>query len=82
MTINRVYKVFELVKKAKRKKFSEKSYFYRKDNGLPPTESDNDPNSAGEDKAQAHGFKEPKAEEEDDHGAVEDVRMDMDTDEV
>jgi hypothetical protein len=41
--VNRVCKAFELVKEAEMESFGEKSYFYRKTNGLPPADSDDEP---------------------------------------
>ena len=34
VAVNRVCEAFQLVKQAEMEKFGEKSYFYRKDNGL------------------------------------------------
>jgi hypothetical protein len=65
--VNRVYKIFELVKETEIERFREKSYFYRKSHGLPLTESnddlnpDLDLNKNGE--MRAHDFEEPEAEE-------------------
>jgi hypothetical protein len=55
-TVNRVYEAFEFVKGTKVERFGEKSYFYRKSNGLPSAESDDDldPDENGE--MRAHGF--------------------------
>ena len=41
-----------------------KFYFYHKANGLPPADSDDNPNTAGDDMGDvyAHGFKEPEEE--------------------
>ena len=49
-------------------RFGEKSYFYRKMNGLSPADSDDDPDLVG-DNVRAHGFEEPEGEE--DVGALE-----------
>jgi hypothetical protein len=73
----RVCEAFERVKKAEMKKFGEKSYLYRKANGLPPADSDDDPDSAGDD-AHAHGFEEPEGEA----GVMEEEEMDVDTGEL
>jgi hypothetical protein len=59
-------------------KFGEKSYFYRKTNGLPPAESDNNPDSTDKDKARAHSFEEPEEGEEEDN-VVGYAGMDIDT---
>jgi hypothetical protein len=40
--VNRVCKAFELVKEAEMESFGEKSYFYRKTNGLPLADSDDE----------------------------------------
>jgi hypothetical protein len=48
-------------------KFSKKSYFYRKTNGLPPAELDNNPDSADKNKARAHGFEELEEGEAEDN---------------
>src|SRR5277367_4726204 len=72
-----VCEAFERVKKAEMKKFGEKSYFYRKANGLPPADSDDDPDSASDD-AHAHGFEEPEGEV----GVMEEEEMDVDTGEL
>ena len=53
---------FELVKKAEMERFGEKPYFYRKANGLPPADADDDPGSI--DDARVHGFEEEEEEEE------------------
>jgi hypothetical protein len=63
-------------------KFSEKSYFYRKANGLQPAKSDNNPDSIDKDKAQAHRFEEPEVKEEEDNDVAEGTGMDIDTDEM
>jgi hypothetical protein len=49
--VNRIYEIFELVKKAEIEKFGKKSYFYRKANGLQPAELDDNPDSINKDKA-------------------------------
>ena len=54
--VNRVCEAFELVKEAEMEKFGEKSYFYRKANGLPPADADDDPDAIDDDLA--HGFEE------------------------
>src|SRR5437764_15091218 len=54
--VNRVCEAFELVKEAEMEKFGEKSYFYHKINGLPPSDADDDPDSIDDDLA--HGFEE------------------------
>ena len=59
---------FELVKETEMERFGEKSYFYRKMNGLSPADSDDDPDLVG-DNVRAHGFEEPEGEE--DVGALE-----------
>jgi hypothetical protein len=65
--VNRVYKAFELVKEAEVERFREKSYFYRKSYGLPPAESDDDPDLDSDldknNKVRAYGFEEPEIEE-------------------
>jgi hypothetical protein len=45
-------------------RFGKKSYFYYKANSLPPTDSDDDPDTAGDDmdNANAHGFEKPEEE--------------------
>jgi hypothetical protein len=63
------------------KKFGKKSYFYRKTNGLPPAESDNNPDSIDEDKARAHGFEEPEEGEEEDN-IIGCTGMDIDTNKI
>jgi hypothetical protein len=63
VAVNRVYEAFELVKEAEMERFGEKSYFYRKMNGLSPADSDNDPDLVG-DNVRAHGFEEPEKEED------------------
>jgi hypothetical protein len=75
--VNRVCEAFELVKKAEMAKFGEKSYFYRKANGLPPADSDDDPDPAGVD-AHAYGFEEPEEEV----GVIEEEEMNVDTGEL
>ena len=60
-------------------RFSEKSYFYRKMNGISPADSDDDPGLIGDD-VHGHGFEEP--EEEENVGALEEEVMEVDTDEV
>jgi hypothetical protein len=80
--VNRICEIFELVKEAEMEKFSKKSYFYRKANALPPAESDDDPDSTDEEKAQAHGFEEPEMEREEDDDAAEGTGMDIDTEEI
>jgi hypothetical protein len=59
--------------------FGEKSYFYRKTNGLSPADSDDDPDPVGDD-VHGHGFEEP--EEEKDVGALEEEATEVDADEV
>jgi hypothetical protein len=81
-TVNRICEVFELVKEAKIEKFSKKSYFYRKANGLQPAESDNNPDSTDKDKAQAHGFEEPEIKEKEDDDVAEGTGIDIDTNEM
>jgi hypothetical protein len=77
--VNRVREAFELVKEAEMERFGEKSYFYRKMNGLSPADSDDDPD-LDDDDVRAHGFEEP--EEEGDVGALEEEAMEVDVDEV
>jgi hypothetical protein len=77
--VNRVCSAFALVKEAEMESFGEKSYFYRKMNGLSPADSDDDPDPVGDD-VHGHGFEEP--EEEEDVGALEEEAMEVDTDEV
>jgi hypothetical protein len=48
---------------------------------LPPAESDNDPDSADEDKARAHGFEEPEEGEEEDN-VMGYAGIDIDTDKM
>src|SRR5271156_711312 len=60
-------------------RFGEKSYFYRKMNGLSPADSDDDPDLVGDD-VHAHGFEEP--EEEENVDTLEEEAMEVDTDEV
>lgn len=62
VAVNRVCEAFELVKEAEIERFGEKSYFYRKMNGLSPADSDDDPDLVGND-VHAHGFEEPEEEE-------------------
>jgi hypothetical protein len=76
LAVNRVCEAFELVKEAEIQRFGDKSYFYRKINGLPPADSDDDPDSADDD-VHAHGFEEPGGEEEVDAVGRED--MDVET---
>jgi hypothetical protein len=78
--VNRVCEAFELVKEAEMERFGEKSYFYRKMNGLSPADSDDDPDLDVDD-VRAHGFEEPE-EEEEDVGALEEEAMEVDADEV
>ena len=75
--VNRVCEAFELVKEAEMERFGEKSYFYRKTNGLPPVDSDDDPDISGDD-VDAHGFEEPEEEV----GVMEEEEMDVDTGEL
>jgi hypothetical protein len=57
--VNYVCEAFELVKEAEMENFGEKSYFYRKTIGLPPADSDDEPDTAG-DEVHAHGLEEPE----------------------
>jgi hypothetical protein len=57
--VNRVYKVFELVKKAEIERFGEKSYFYRKINGLSPADF-NDNSDFVSDNIYIYSFEEPE----------------------
>jgi hypothetical protein len=59
--VNRICEAFNLVKEAEIERFGKKSYFYRKTNGLPPADYDDDPDTAGDD-VHAHGFEEPEEE--------------------
>ena len=61
VAMNRVCEAFELVKEAEMERFGEKSYFYRKMNGLSPADSDDDPDLVSDD-VHAHGFEEPEEE--------------------
>jgi hypothetical protein len=78
--VNRVCEAFELVKEAEMERFGEKSYFYRKMNGLSPADFDDDPDLIGDD-VHGHGFEEPE-EEPEDIGALEEEAMEVDTDEA
>jgi hypothetical protein len=78
VAVDRVCEAPELVKEAEMERFDEKSYFYRKMNGLSPADSD-DPDLVGGD-VHAHGFEEPG--EEEDVGALEEEAIEVDTDEV
>jgi hypothetical protein len=60
-------------------RFGEKSYFYRKVNGLSPADSDDDSDLVGDD-VHAYGFEEP--EEEENVDTLEEEAMEVDTDEV
>ena len=71
--MNRVCEAFELVKKVEMERIGEKSYFYRKMNGLSPADSDDDLDLIGDD-VHAHGFEEP---EEEDVGAWEEDAMEV-----
>jgi hypothetical protein len=75
--VNRVCEAFNLVKEAEMERFGEKSYFYRKTNGLPPADSDDDPDTAGDD-VHAHGFEEPEEEVE----IMEEMEIDADAGEL
>jgi hypothetical protein len=55
-------------------RFGEKSYFYRKMDGLPSVDSDDDPG----DGVRAHGFE--GREEEEDADALEEEATEIDTD--
>jgi hypothetical protein len=79
VAVNRVCEAFELVKETEMERFGEKSYFYRKKNGLSPADSDDDPD-LDDDDVRAYGFEEP--EEEGDVGALEEEAMEVDVDEV
>ena len=70
--MNRVCEAFELVKEAEMERFGEKSYFYRKMNGLSPADSDDDPGLVGDD-VHGCGFEEP--EEEEGVGVLEEEAM-------
>ena len=59
-------------------RFGEKSYFYRKMNGLSPADSDDDPDLVSDD-VHAHGFEEPEEEGVD---TLDEEAMEVDTDEV
>jgi len=48
VTVNRVCEAFELIKEAEMERFDEKSYFYRKMNGLSPADSDDDLDLTGD----------------------------------
>ena len=61
VAVNRVCEAFEIVKETEMERFGEKSYFYRKMNGLSPADSDDDPGLVGDD-VRAHGFEEPEEE--------------------
>jgi hypothetical protein len=85
--VNRVCEAFELVKETEMEKFGEKSYSYRKANGLPPADADDDPNPVNG--TRAHGFEEleeeeeeeeEKEEEEENADASGDEPMELDTD--
>jgi len=78
VAVNRVCEAFELVKVAEVERLGEKSYFYRKMNGLSPADSD-DPDLVGDD-VHAHGFEEPEDEKTVD--TLEEEAMEVDTDEV
>lgn len=58
--LDRWRKAFELVKEAEMEEFGEKSYFYRKANGLPPADADDDPDPVND--TRAHSFEEPEEE--------------------
>ena len=74
--VNRVCEAFELIKEAEMEKFGEKSYFYRKANGLPPADADDPVNDT-----RAHGFEEPEVEEEEENAdASGDELMELDVD--
>jgi hypothetical protein len=70
--VNRVCEAFELVKEAEMEKFGEKSYFYRKANGLPPADADDDPDLDPVDDTRAHGFEEEEDEDEEEEDEDED----------
>ena len=76
--VNRVCEAFESVKKLEMEKFGDKSYFYRKANGLPPADADDDPDPDPVDDTCAHGFEEPEEEEKAD--ALGDGSMEVDAD--
>jgi hypothetical protein len=78
VAVNCVCEAFEDVKEGEMERFGEKSYFYRKMNGLSPADSDDDPDLVGDD-VRAHGFEEP---EEEDVSALEGEAMEVDADEV
>ena len=61
--VNKVCEAFKIVKQAERDAFGEKSYFYRKERGLSPAVSNDDPDPGNCDAVAAHGFEEPEAEE-------------------
>jgi hypothetical protein len=54
-----VCEAFELVKEAEMERFGEKSYFYRKMNGLSAADCDDDPDLVGGN-IRGHGFEEPE----------------------
>ena len=59
VAVNCICEAFEVVKEGEMERFGEKSYFYRKMNGLSPADSDDDPDLVGDD-VRAHGFEEPE----------------------
>ena len=71
--VNRVCEAFELVKETEMEKFGEKSYSYRKANGLPPADADDDPNPVNG--TRAHGFEELEEEEEEEEEKEEEEEM-------
>jgi hypothetical protein len=73
--VNRVCEAFELVKETEMEEFGEKSYFYRKANGLPPAVADGDPDPV--DDARGHGFEEEEEEEEGNAGALGEGSMEI-----
>jgi hypothetical protein len=77
MVVNHVCEAFGLVKEAEMERFGEKSYFYRETNGLPPADSDDDPDTAAGD-VHAHGFEEPEEEV----GVMEEKEIDVDAGEL
>ena len=69
---------FECVKELEMRKFGDKSYFYRKANGLPSADAGDDPGPDPVDGPRAHGFEEP--EEEGKADALGDGSMEVDAD--
>jgi hypothetical protein len=62
--VNRLCEAFASVKELEMEKFGDKSYFYRKANGLPPAGAGDDPDPVPVDDTGAHDFEEPEEEEE------------------